>query len=255
MKTKLAVLCMSLALAACQTPPDLKKLQTEKAGLQNQLQQANSKITKLKSDKSALQAELAERDRVIGVLSGEKESRVVTSTKLRGQVRHFVQQQVDLLKQFLLEGNLLDYIGGELVERTAVDEAPLLIVDRTNAVPKDGSLTSVGGYFNSPGTLSVKVMRQVEDNLVVVWESEPLNISEAGLQKVGFAVTVGVQKGDYIAYYLATPGMAGFDTGTGDTRYLTEDVSFGRAIRQSSLLGEKQKRSYSLGVYGLLEAQ
>ena len=255
MKLKVAMICMSLGLVACQAPPDIKQLENEKAGLQNQLDEANSYITRLKSDKSGLESELAERDRVISVLSGEKNSRVVTSTKLRGQVRHFVQEQVDLLKSFLLEGNLLDYIGGELVERTAVYEEPLLIVDMANAVPKDGSLTSVGGFFVRPGNLTVKVMRQVEDDFVVVWESDALEIKGPGLKKVGFPVTVGVQKGDLIAYYLSQPGMVGFDAGTGDTRYLKEDMSFGRTVSVSSLMGEKQKRSYSLGVYGLLDAQ
>lgn len=255
MKNKIAVALLAIGLAGCQTPPDIKQLENEKAGLQSQLDEANSYITRLKSDKSSLETELAERDRVIGVLSGEKNSRVVTSTKLRGQVRHFVQDQVDLLKSFLLEGNLLDYVGGELVERTAVDEEPVLVVDMANAVPKDGSLTSVGGYFVRPGDLTVKVMRQVEDDFVVVWESDVQSIKSAGLQKVGFSVTVGVQKGDVMAYYLSQPGMVGFDSGTGDTRYLKEDISFGRTISVSSLMGEKQKRSYSLGVYGLLDSQ
>ena len=213
MKLKIATLLVLASLVACQTPPDLKKLQAEKASLNNQLQQANAAIKQHNNDKAELKAELVERERVIDVLSGEKQSRVVTSTKLRGQVRHFVQQQVDFLKAFLLEGNLLDYIGGELVQRTAVDEQPLLIVDKANPVPKDGSLTSVGGYFNTPGQLAVKVMRKVEDNLVVVWESGPLTISAAGLQKVGFAVSVGVQRGDYIAYYLVTPAMSVFGRG------------------------------------------
>ncbi|MGK0441213.1 MAG: hypothetical protein ACJA0N_001010 [Pseudohongiellaceae bacterium] len=249
------LLLMSLALAACQSPPDIKQLKSEKTNLQNQLQEANSFITKLKNDKSNLSSSLAERDRVIGVLSGEKSSRVVTSTELRGQVRYFVQQQVDLLKSFLLEGNLLDYIGGELVERTAVAEEPLLIVDMANLVPKDGSLTSIGGYFSKPGQLTVKVMRKIEQSLVVVWESEVLTIKNAGIQKVALPVTVGVQRGDVLAYYLMSPGVAGFDTGTGDSRYLTEDISFGKAIRISSLQGKKQKRAYSLGFYGLLDTQ
>ncbi|MCR8924155.1 hypothetical protein NO559_15330 [Dasania sp. GY-MA-18] len=255
MRKKMVLVATASLLAACQTPPDIQQLQNEKAGLQNQLVQANSQITQLKADEANLQRELAERDRVIGVLNSEKNSRVVTSTQLRGQVRQFVQQQVDALKSFLLEGNLLDYIGGELVARTAVDEQPLLVVDLANTVPKDGSLTSVGGYFIRAGSLRVKVMRKVEDNLVVVWESQTLAINDAGLQKVGFSVSVGVQQGDVVAYYLSDPGMVGFDTGTGNSRYIKEDVSFGKAIRQSSLLGEQQRRAYSLGVYGLLDTQ
>ncbi len=112
MNKKLSVVAVAAVLAACQTPPDIQQLQNEKTSLQNELDEANSYITQLKADEANLQGELAEHNRVIGVLSGEKSSRVVTSTQLRGQVRTFVQQQVDLLKSFLLEGNLLDYIGG-----------------------------------------------------------------------------------------------------------------------------------------------
>jgi hypothetical protein len=43
-----------------------------------------------------------------------------------------------------------------------------------------------------------------------------------------------------------------FDEGTGDTRYLTKDLKLGGTVKKSSLLGENKKRSYSIGVYGLL---
>ena len=246
---------VSLLMVACQTPPDIQQLQNQNVSLQGQLDQANNEITALKSKESKLNNELTERDRVMGILSQEKTSRVVTSTALRGQVRSFIQQQVDLLKGFLLAGDLLDYIGGELVERSMTDEEPLLIVDLANAMPKDGSLTSVGGFFERPGTMRVKLMRKVEDDLVVVWESNPLTITNKGLQKTNFSVSVGVQKGDVAAYYLSTAGMVGFDVGTGDSRYLKQDVSFGKAIGIFSLLGDKKKRAYSLGVYGLLDIQ
>lgn len=255
MYTKILLIALASLLVACQTPPDIQKLENQKASLQGQLDKANNDITQLKSKEATLNRELAERDRVMGVLNQEKSSRVVTSTALRGQVRAFVQQQVDALKKFLLEGNLLDYIGGELVERSVVDEQPLLVVDLANTVPKDGSLTSVGGFFTRPGTLRVKVMRKVEDDLVVVWESNSLKIAEKGIQKTNFSVSVGVKKGDVVAYYLATAGMVGFDVGTGNSRYLKEDVGFGKAVEESSLLGEDKKRAYSIGVYGLLDVE
>lgn len=252
-KTALALFTLA-SLAACQTPPDIQQLQNRNTDLQSKLEAADNQILKLKSEGAQLNQSLAERDRVIGVLGQEKNSRVVTSTALRGQVRQYVQQQIDSLKGFLLDGNLLDYIGGELVERSAIDEKPLLVVDLANTVPVDGSLTSLGGYFNRPGTVYVKVLRKVEDDFVVVWASNALKIKTSGIQKVNFSVSVGAKKDDVVAYYLVDPGMVSFDAGTGNSRYLNADVSFGKAIAKSSLLGEKQRRSYSLGVYGLLDS-
>lgn len=242
-----------LAISGCQTPPDIQQLQSDKNRLQGQLNSANNQISQLKSTQATLNAELQERDRIVAILSEEKQSRVATSTELRGQVRQFIQQQVDGLKAFLLRGNLLDYVGGELVERKTIDESPLLIVDLANTVPKDGSLTSIGGYFNRSGSLKVKVMRKVEDQLVVVWESLPLSIEDKGLQKTNFSVSVGVQKGDVVAYFIETPGLVGYDMGTGDSRYLKQDVGFGKMIAIDSLMGEKLKRAYAIGVYGLLD--
>ena len=77
----------------------------------------------------------------------------------------------------------------------------------------------------------------------------------AGRQRLEFPVTVGVEKGDVLAYHLAQPGMVGFDTGTGDTRYLDEDIAVGTTVKPSSLEGENDKRAYSVGVFGLLNTQ
>ena len=130
-----------------ESPVDMKKLQDQNSSLQQQLGQARQQINTLQAEKSVLKKDVAELNRVVGVLGQEKSSRVQESTSLRGQVRRFVQDQIDGLKQFLLASNLLDYIGGELVERVNVDEKPLLIVDLLNKVPSTGSLTGVSGYF------------------------------------------------------------------------------------------------------------
>lgn len=244
-----------LGLTACQTPPDVKTLQDKNTSLQQQLSQAQRDIDALQADKVLLEQDNAELNRVISVLGEEKSSRVAESTHLRGEVRLFVQQQVDTLKQFLLAANLVDYVGGELVERAQVDEEPQLIVDFFNAVPRNGTLTGVGGYFQNVGQFSVKVLRPIGDELVVIWNSAPITISERGKQRLKFPVVVGVEKGDYLAYYFSQPGMVGFDTGTGDSRYIDEDVAVGSTLRRSSLNGEKAKRAYSVGVFGLLNAK
>ncbi len=241
-------------LAGCQAPPDIQQLQQEKGAVEQQLKQARDNIDKLQADNVVLEQEVAELNRVIAVLSEEKSSRVEESTSLRGEVRQFVQSQIDQFKQFLLAADLLDYMGGELVERARVDEEPLLVVDLMNTVPRDGTLTSVGGYFQGTGALSVKVLRPVENSLVVVWASKPLAVTERGQQQLKFPVTVGVEKGDVLAYYFSKPGMVGYDTGTGDSRYVDENVAVGSALKRSSLNGEKAKRAYSIGVFGLLNA-
>ncbi len=251
---KKCALCSVLLtlLVGCQAPPNVQQLQNQNASLQQQLDKANSDINQLNADKVLLEQDIDELNRVIGVLGEEKSSRVTESTSLRGDVRRFVQLQIDQLKDFLLASNLLDYIGGELVERTNADDEPLLVVDLFNPVPLDGSLTGVGGYFQNPGSVSVKVLRPVEQNLVVVWSSKLITVTDRGQQRLQFPVTVGVEKGDYLAYYFTQPKMVGFDTGTGDSRYIDEDIAVGSILRRTSLNGEKNKRAYSIGVFGLL---
>jgi|GEM_PF-791550 len=239
-------------VSACQTPPTIKSLEDEKAVLQQQLSQTQLQLGKLEADNTLLQQDVSELSRVVGILSEEKSSRVTESTNLRGQVRQFVQQQIDGLKDFLLASNLLDYIGGELVERSALDDKPLLIVDLYNGVPRDGTLTGVGGYFQHAGEIAVRVLRPIDKKLVVIWASQPVAVSGRGVRQVNFPVSVGVEKGDYLAYYFSAPAMVSFDTGTGDTRYLENNVAVGHSIKRSSLNGENDKRAYAVGVFGLL---
>ncbi len=243
---------MAVVLWGCQAPPDIKNLQDKNNSLQQQLGQANQKINQLEADRALLKQDVAELNRVVGVLGEEKSSRVTESTNLRADVRKFVQNNIDNLKQFLLASNLLDYIGGELVERSTVEPAPTLVLDLFNSVPRDGSLTGVGGFFQAAGKVSVKVVRPIGDNLVVVWSSQAVDISGRGIHRVNFPVSVGVEKGDYLAYYFAQPGMISYDTGTGNSLYQATDISVGTIISRSSMQGASDKRAYAIGVLGLL---
>ena len=110
-----------------------------------------------------MQQELAELERVMAVLDGEKASRVKASSELRGQVRTFIQQQIDAYKAFLVTGQLMDYVGAELLTRTTQDPEPILMVDFENEVPAAGSLTGVMADFNQSGSLAVRVLRPIGD--------------------------------------------------------------------------------------------
>ncbi|GAB1264523.1 hypothetical protein NBRC116493_06450 [Aurantivibrio infirmus] len=240
-----------IAITACQSAPQTQDLMNENKVLQEQLAETNIKIGQLEADNRVKQQDIEELQRVLGVLDVEKTSRVQESSVLRGQVRKFVQEQIDSLKNFLVLGDLLDYVGGELVERSLVEEKSIFLVDLANPVPRNGTLTGVGAFITQPSPFVVKILRPAGDQLVVIWESKPIN-GTSGLNKVNFPVTVGIEKGDYLGYYF--PDVAGvtFDEGTSDVRYLTRDVSLGGSIRKSSLLGEAKKRAYSIGAYGLL---
>ena len=241
-----------LLLAACQTPPNIKQLQDKNQALNEQLDKANFTISEMRAKESQQAQEMAELNRVIAVLGEEKTARVSESSDLRGAVRQFMQSQIDQLKEFLLRANLLDYIGGELVARKQFDEEPVFIADLANKSLRDGVLTGVGGIFKATGGIKVKILRQVDDELVVVWESRSMSIKDTGEQRLSFPVSVGVQRGDMIGYYFSNPGMVAYDTGTADTRYMKKDVSVGGTVKISSFSGENQKRAYAIGVFGLM---
>ncbi|MES2823918.1 MAG: hypothetical protein V4732_09970 [Pseudomonadota bacterium] len=237
-----------VALSACQTSPDVQKMNQ----LNADLIEAKSDIAQLQAQEAELRKDLAEKSRVNTVLGAEKTSRVQESSELRGQVRTFVQKQIDAYKDFLVKGGLLDYVGGELVARAKTNEKPICVVDLANVIPKAGTLTGVGAHFVRPGKFSVKVLRKVERSLVVIWDSKPLLATQTGAVRVNFPVSVGVEQGDLIGYYLAEGVQVSFDEGTGITRFQSEDLKLGEVINTSSMDGEKNHRAYSLGVYGLL---
>jgi hypothetical protein len=249
---KALIFASIMILSACQTRLENNVMIEQNRELRAHLEAANEQIEKLQIAQATLRQEVAEKARVIDVLDTEKLSRVQESSELRGDVRRFVQHQIDAYQNFLINGGLLDYVGGELVQRAKVDSNIVFVVDLANPVPRAGTLTGVGGHFARPTTFSVKVLRRVEQNLVVIWDSKPLTVTTAGLNRINFSVSVGVEQGDIIGYYLADSSSVSFDEGTGDARYQTDEVKLGDLVRLNSLSGKKDRRAYSLGVYGLL---
>jgi hypothetical protein len=241
-----------LTITACQTPPDVKQAQAKNQQLQTELAQARDKIEGLAAEQARLQHEINELNRVQAVLSTEKTVRVKKSSELRGQVRRFVQSEIDRLKDFMVQSNLLDYVGGELVQRSHTDDEVLWWVDLANPMPSNGTVTGVSGHFIKPGTFTAQVLRPLDDKLVVIWQSVLLKAVQSGVQRINFPVSVGVERGDVIAYRFNEAGVVSFDTGTGDTRYRRKAVALGESVNLGSLRGESQRRAYSVGVYGLL---
>jgi len=251
-KKFLAFSAITVLLAGCASQ-DTQVLQDKNKSLEQQLTSANSEIRQLKQTESELRDTIGELRQTANVLTTEKTSRVEESSSLRGQVRKFVQNNIDNLKSFMVQGNILDYVGSELVPRAKLDKGPIFIVDFANAMPSDGVLTGVGGNFTKPGMVTVKVLHPVEGQHVVTWESKPLEVTAVGKQQVQFPVSVGVEKGDIVGYYFASTPNVGYDVSTGDTLYADADVALGATVSKVFMSGATERRAYSLGVYGLLD--
>ncbi|NQY36790.1 MAG: hypothetical protein HRT37_17835 [Alteromonadaceae bacterium] len=247
----ITLVCTSILLGCGSTnnKGDLKAVNTN---LRNQIALEEQKNTQLRADNILLNRKIETLDQVITVLDTEKGSRVEESSVLRSQVRKFVQNQVDVLKAFLVEGRLLDYIGGELVERSNVENKPSTIVDLGNKITSAGVLTGVGAYVMQPTSMKVKILRLIDKKLVVIWESNIINMTTVGISRHQFANSIGVERGDVIAYEFNKNVGIGYNIGTSNSRYTNDPLTFGMSISVNSLLGKKDKRSYSMGVYGLL---
>lgn len=250
--SQLALVVSLLALSGCQLTPDVKQLNNKNKQLQQQLATAQSQVGQLQRRERELQTDVEELNRVIRVLGTEKSSRVQESSVLRGQVRKFVQHQIDGFKDFLVDGNLLDYIGGELVERSRVETKALTLIDLANPIPARGTLTGVGAHFTQPTQILVKVLRPIEDRYVLIWQSEPLQAKRAGVNRLTLPVSVGVEAGDVMAYQFPESTAVSFDTGTGRTLYSSQPLKLGSIVRESALSGARDRRAYSIGVFGLL---
>lgn len=256
MKTRLLLLaaCAGLMLHGCASQ-DAQVLQQKNQKLEKDLNTANEQITRMKQTEAELRDRISDLQHTTSVLTTEKTSRVEESSSLRGQVRKFVQNNIDGLKAFMVQGNLLDYVGSELVPRLKQGKEPIFIVDFANPMPSSGVMTGVGGVFTQPGNFLVKVLHPVGTDYVVTWESKLISIEQAGKQQVQFPVSVGFEKGDVIGYYFPQTPNVGYDGPTGETLYADKDVALGGTISKSFMSGATERRAYSLGIYGLLDAR
>lgn len=252
MRSVISIIVCTTFLIGCGSTSNKGSTKDVISNLESQIKVSNEKNNELEVENRIQKIEIDKLSNVISALDTEKNSRVKESSVLRNQVRQFVQRKITDLKSFLVEGGLLDYIGGELVPRKNVDDTPKTIIDLHNRIISSGVLTGVGAYVVKPSTVKVKVLRYTESQLVVVWESNVIRMNLVGSNRHQFVDSVSVQKGDVIAYEFINNVGVGFSEGTADSRYPEKPLKLGDSIHFNALLGAKEKRAYSIGVYGLL---
>jgi hypothetical protein len=222
-------------------------------------------VQQLRKERDVLAAELSVKKDRITVLDGqvdmlagvnraltrEKNARVKETTEVRREVRDFVRQQVGAIQTFSQSHKLLDYIGGELIQREhSAGKSPCRI-DMKNRIAAGTQLTGGGVYLTGPSKFSFCILRPVTDGLQVVWMSRTFANSQPGLVRVTFASPIGAAKGDIIGLYSDAALQVPYDVGTGDTRTVMQKPKVGLAVRRSALKGD-ENRAYSFGVVGFL---
>lgn len=244
--------CAALFITACQSTPDMEKLKAENATLAAKLKDTREQMDALKAEHKIMAADNIELKRVMTILDKEKTSSTNETAELRAQTRASTQSLIEQLNDFLVQSNLLDYVGEELVQRSLMDIDPLVLVDLDNPVPKNGNLMGVFGDFEQATQLSINVLRPLGDHFIVVWQSPELSVSNAGMQRIAFPNAAGVEEGDVIAY--AFPASVGvkYDRGTGKTVLAKKPFELGETISAGNLKYEEEKRAYSIGVTGIL---
>ncbi|REL27695.1 hypothetical protein DXX93_14770 [Thalassotalea euphylliae] len=210
---------------------------------------ATSNLSDELNDKASNKASL---EQALAAIKQEKAAGLAKTNLLRAKVRQFIQQRIETLNTFLMDGDLLDYVGAELISRSQIQAQAVTLVDLANPVPQSGVLTGGGIYLASPTQIKVTVLRSIRDRLIPLWQSNSIELTELGENRFMFTTSVNVEQGDIIAYQLADGASVQFDKGTGDTRYLTKPLALGEGIRLRSLKGKSERRAYALGVYGLL---
>ncbi|MEZ4599568.1 MAG: hypothetical protein R2940_07245 [Syntrophotaleaceae bacterium] len=252
MKKTCGVVLSVLMLSGCVTTSErIKALEHSNTLLSQDLSTAKDNIARLNMDKNRLSEELDECRRVSRALEKEKDVRTKEAGDIRQEIRDFMKKQILALRDFTKREELLDYIGGELLQRPEISDEGLTLVDLKNPMPGPGSLVGLRGLFTSPCKVKLVILRPLNDSSFVVWESPIFQIADPGAKAFDFDSDVAVEKGDLVGYAFEGPVGVPYDRGTGKTLFSSRKLVLGDRINPESLNGVGQNRAYSVGVVGM----
>lgn len=248
------LLSMAFSLSGCATNETIKRLNNEVSNLNNTIERQTSEISNLEEKNRKLEADLNFTKEVKGNLEDEKGDLISTVSSLKTNVRSTVNTVINTLTSDLLSNdNVMDRIGSSAITRNKNDKRKkITLVDRKNPVENAGTIYRTTGYFSGPSEYKVQVVRPVEKDSYVVWESQTIIIPKAGNFHFNFKVPVKVEKGDILGYVFAKEVNVYYALGTGSIGSFEGTAELGSKFSLSKIAGESQKRAYSLAVHGLL---
>ncbi len=251
MKSLPIVLVALLFTTGCATDTQLTQLKKDNSVLSAQINTANNDINKLKREKEDLQQEIDYLNEVKSTLGREKEARITQSRATVSEVQEFIRGQVKVLSHFSESEGILDYTGGELIDRSKLSGKSQLLVDLKHPVSADGSIMGGRIYARQAGMVSFCILRPAGSGYVVVWKSKDFSVTGSGAERFAFDTMVSVKSGDIPALFCPGAVPVPFDEGTGKTGVRSGKVKPNSSISNSDL-SMSGSRTYSFGIEGLI---
>lgn len=256
MPTMIALLG-ALLLAGCATTNEqLIALQTENAGLKQDVQAKDSRIQELTADKTKLTTELDYCTKRADVLVKEKSARLGEASELRKGIREFTEQMQKSLQTYFQRTEIVDYLGSELIARASADpQKTVLLVDLNNPVPENGTVIGGRAWLTGPARLSYCLLRHEQNGKYTAVAVTPeITASQTGLQNWVFDLPISAHKGDLIGIYLADNVTIPYDdVDTGQVVAIPGEIKPGASVAITP--GDsRNKRTYSFGVVGYFDS-
>jgi hypothetical protein len=258
MKFPYAVLMLAAAgLAGCATTDQqLLQLRSENEKLKSEVSDQASEIASLAGKNQKLEEDLAYCSKRTDVLLKEKGARIEESAQTRKGVREFTDQVMSSLQTYFQKAEVVDYVGGELLERANVDALKnMVLVDLGNTIRADGTVIGGRAYLTGPSRLQFCLVRGNENGAKysVVAITPPIVAADAGVQAWSFEVPMAAKKGDLVAVYLPDDVSIPYDDAdTGHVVAVPGPVKLNGGIALK-FGGAKNKRAYSFGVVGYFD--
>jgi hypothetical protein len=246
-----SVLCACASTQAIEEERDIltEKLRTA----QDRTEELEACLRTQEQQIGGLQEENAKLETARESLTREKTVRTEQAREMRRLARQFIRNQSVTLRTFSENPVLLDYVGGEAIERKRHEEGGGgLIVDLAHPLPREGMLFSGQAFVRKPLPFFFCLVRPLEGGHHIIWMSKRCVPAEPGPITIHFDAGVAVQAGDLVAVCCPEGIGIPFDEMSGQCAEIKGGVTLGQEL-DAAAFGKAGTRNYSFGVRGFLE--
>ncbi len=242
MRFRILVLMFAMSFLTFGCAADNNTLKKENSLLKTQLNETRAENTRLGDN-------LDKCSKISDTLSKEKTSKDASMSSLRAKTRVFLRNEYDVLNRFSKNDELMDYIGGEQIERKGLKGSNQTLVDM-RPLSANAVIYVIKGDFMSQTKIIPKLFRETDSGLICVWEGTLLIVESVGLTSLELSTPLNAMKGDFIGLYFPDDVTVPFDDETGSFSVYSRNIKMGSPLPTTPIF---MKRSYSIGVSGLLD--
>lgn len=222
------------------------------ATLQRTTTDLEATVVEERSRRRSLEEDLEHEREVGALLRRDKGVRTTETATVRQSARQFVKEQILSLREFSEHHMMLDYVGAEIIKRDRTEGSASLLINLADPMPAGATLIGAVAYMSQPGAFSPCLLRQVDQELVVIWIGHSCEATEAGRFTPLFETPVSAAQGDLFGVICEGKVVIPFDRGTGRTGRGELPLEIGRRLALPSL-DVSEARAYSFGATGFLE--